>query len=1301
MKSEKMKRYSIRKLSVGIVSVVIGQFYIGRIETPVVADEVKITTIAENSTSESASKISNKNSNVKEENNLSTTLEQQNHKELKLQENSHKNIGESSTQEVREEGIQLPKNKFEEENKQLLRKKRSVTIDETPTSIASEELSVTQSTPHYLVTDKNYYNDPSINLGETLTKKVKDLVNANQFTRLKTTYGDDFSEDITVLEFWKKFGYSPEDRYSYHHKVTDKRGNAANATQKTGQQTTFELPYEIIYYQKNGQKHAVKVPNLFSRLTVGEQPNIWKKVDKSWGSGWTRGSVSDLEVMKNLLGYGEDSTVDQYILDPANKNNFVIPTRYNTERNDVWLTMRGGSPDLYGSYLTGARAHLTATSASGKQMNEKSNIEKTSSDEFYINTTTKLGITEAGFDNLGERFLGGKSVVGSQKIFEKVNNGGTVESFWSSYTFQDLRNRLITHFMDDINANLENYEKQATGINLGVGGQIQLTGLYRMSDLDSATITTNNISNYNNYLSDEKTRLDESSHITNVEYYMYNSSNKEQLFSPAKSVFQIETTRPYFKSFGDLSTTVKLRKTTLDTEFVNKLGSNSFELEDKGITSSGVSIGVDKTHVRAMITENGEIKERNLSLDDLKASLNKSEYLNKELKIFYTYAALDTKGIDGKLPTEIATNQGAYAVPIVRTVQVLENIAKTEDRKVIRTIQYKDQDTQQLIQEAPTVTQEAIVTRTKLLDPLTNSILGYDTNNDGLVDTTDENQAWVVKEQTWVEVKSPIIENYNAPSKTKVDAVQITPTTKDVTEVIEYTQGTENIIENNTATRTIKYVDAADKTKEVADTVKQTATITRTNVRNKVTGVITEGKWSEANWKAVDSPIVKNYDAPSKAKVDVVQITPTTADVSEVIEYTQGTENKSESKTVTRTIKYVDVADKTKEVADTVTQKATITRTNVRNKVTGVITEGKWSEANWEAVDSPRVENYNAPSQTKVDVVQITPTTKDVTELIEYTQGTENIVESKTVTRTIKYVDAADKTKEVADTVKQIVTITRTNVRNKVTGVITEGKWSKANWEAVDSPRVENYNAPSQTKVDVVQITPTTADVTEVIEYTQGIENIVESKIVTRTIKYVDAADKTKEVANTVKQTATITRTNVRNKVTGVITEGKWSVANWEAVDSPIVKNYDAPSKAKVDAVQVTLTTIDTTVIVEYTKSKPVPQPQPEPRPEPVPQPKPEPRPEPVPQPKPEPRPELVPQLNPEPRPEPVPQPKSEPTPEPTPEPTLEPLLEHEIQKSELPKTGTGSEFEIFSAAVTAILVGLGLLDKNKRNYNK
>ena len=52
---------------------------------------------------------------------------------------------------------------------------------------------------------------------------------------------------------------------------------------------------------------------------------------------------------------------------------------------------------------------------------------------------------------------------------------------------------------------------------------------------------------------------------------------------------------------------------------------------------------------------------------------------------------------------------------------------------------------------------------------------------------------------------------------------------------------------------------------------------------------------------------------------------------------------------------------------------------------------------------------------------------------------TEDVKETKTVTRTIKYVDKANETKEVADSVTQTVTLTRTNKRNKVTGEVTEG----------------------------------------------------------------------------------------------------------------------------------------------------------------------------------------------------------------------------------------------------------------------
>ncbi|HFU4453198.1 TPA: MucBP domain-containing protein, partial [Streptococcus suis] len=554
---------------------------------------------------------------------------------------------------------------------------------------------------NYLVVGKNYYQDPAINQGNVLGAKVSEIT--ADFARLQTTYGAELTADMTVAEFWTKFGYAPEDRYYSRNNVIDQQGRQVRASNREANQTTFELPFTTETYVKNRATHTVKVPNLFSRLTVGDQPDIWNVVDKTWGSGWFASSVQGLEVMEDLIGYGWDNTVDDYLLDPNNNNKFVVPTRFNTERDDVWLTMRGGSPDRYGSYLTGARAYLSAVSADGKTMAEKSDATTTASDDFYINTTTKIGITDEGFDSLGEGFLGGKSVVGGRKIFEKVNNGGTV----SSYTFQDLRNRLITNFMTDVNTNLANYENAATGINLGVGGQIQLTGLYRLSDLDAATLDANVISDYANYLADQAARAAESSHVVDVEYYMYKAGDQTKLYSPAKSVFQIETTRPYFTNFGDLTVAHKFDVTdaALAEKLTEQFGYESFGLEDKGIDKDGFAIGTDKNNVRVMITLDGEIKERNLTIDALNASLLKSDYLNKELKLFYTYAALDTeKTIDGLLPIEISTNAGAYAVPIVRTVTIVGTLL--EENHTYKTVEFSaevvDEDTVNLTAGQPT-----------------------------------------------------------------------------------------------------------------------------------------------------------------------------------------------------------------------------------------------------------------------------------------------------------------------------------------------------------------------------------------------------------------------------------------------------------------------------------------------------------------------------------------------------------------------------------------------------------------------
>ncbi|WP_419991757.1 mucin-binding protein, partial [Streptococcus mitis] len=130
----------------------------------------------------------------------------------------------------------------------------------------------------------------------------------------------------------------------------------------------------------------------------------------------------------------------------------------------------------------------------------------------------------------------------------------------------------------------------------------------------------------------------------------------------------------------------------------------------------------------------------------------------------------------------------------------------------------------------------------------------------------------------------------------------------------------------------------------------------------------------------------------------------------------------------------------------------------------------------------------------------------------------EDVTETKTITRTIKYVDATDETTEVATPVTQTVELTRTNKRNKVTGEVTEGAWSTGTWGSQTSPKVTNYDAPDKATVAEATVTSTTDNTTVVVKYPQSIADEIERKTVTRTIKYVDATDETTEVARPVTQ---------------------------------------------------------------------------------------------------------------------------------------------------------------------------------------
>ncbi|ETE00102.1 adhesin, partial [Streptococcus pseudopneumoniae 5247] len=182
---------------------------------------------------------------------------------------------------------------------------------------------------------------------------------------------------------------------------------------------------------------------------------------------------------------------------------------------------------------------------------------------------------------------------------------------------------------------------------------------------------------------------------------------------------------------------------------------------------------------------------------------------------------------------------------------------------------------------------------------------------------------------------------------------------------------------------------------------------------------------------------------------------------------------------------------------------------------------------------------------------------------------TATSTETKTITRTIHYVDKVTN-QNVKEDVVQPVTLSRTKIENKVTGVVTYGEWTTGNWDEKASPSVENYGPAETATVSSATVTSASTDETVVVKYPQATEDIKESKTVTRTIKYVDATDETTEVASPVTQTVTLTRTNKRNKVTGKVTAGDWSTGTWGSQDSPTVTNYDAPDKATVAEATVT-----------------------------------------------------------------------------------------------------------------------------------
>ena len=502
----------------------------------------------------------------------------------------------------------------------------------------------------YLESDKNYYTDPAISRGfldSPISKELLGDQNWNMFQVAVSKNLVSYNPGMTFNQYYLANNISPEDNFIVYPRLTNQivrlKSGAylnANPNPKGAKDDSGNIVDYITYVGPTDDRGAywgdkeLEDPVLFSRLTVGELPSASEGTLGLFNSG--------TYLFPTQIGYGENATVNDYMLTPG--NDFIIPTRFNTIRNDVYLTMR--SRAYFGAGLQGAQASLTATS------NGKTVVGSSENSKFYIDTDSNVYLTKQGFDQLGNfgKFMAPSVYTSASNSLKKVGID----------KFSAMMNQGLSSIQSNSGANT---------IVSGNGGQIQLSGFDRETDLDGA---------FSSSISD---RENDALKNTDVNFYMYTKGNTEtnvttplapngyHLYSPNVSEFKIQTTRPYFSWTGDISNAIKISEANAD--FDDLLGSNSLQVTDNGVDSDGTPISVDLSRVRIRISEDGGSTYSNDSytLNDLKALLTSGNITVPKIVIAYTYSATDSKTDNiGKLPSEIDDNTGAYAVPFTRTL---------------------------------------------------------------------------------------------------------------------------------------------------------------------------------------------------------------------------------------------------------------------------------------------------------------------------------------------------------------------------------------------------------------------------------------------------------------------------------------------------------------------------------------------------------------------------------------------------------------------------------------------------------
>ena len=451
-----------------------------------------------------------------------------------------------------------------------------------------------------------------------------------------------------------------------------------------------------------------------------------------------------------------------------------------------------------------------------------------------------------------------------------------------------------------------------------------------------------------------------------------------------------------------------------------------------------------------------------------------------------------------------------------------------------------------------------------------------------------------------VKVNINVPDGYEATTTSVTDYTFKPDGNKDL--VVELKHKTSSVSDSRTVTRTINVTSPDGSVK----TTKQTATLTRTGVKDAVTGQVTWDDWSTGSWNEFDVPTVAGY-TPTQTKVAGEQVTSDTQDSVVNVSYAANDQSvhviykdgdktiKSDTingktgetvkvnvnvpdgyePTVTPITDYtfkpdgnqdiiVELSHKTSQVTDrktitrtinitspdgsvkTTKQSAELTRTGTKDAVTGNITWNDWSTGSWKQFSAPIVAGYT-PSQSVAPTESVNANTEDSIVNINYTANEQHA--------NIKYVDG--------DQVVKTDTLT-----GKTGETVTVNPDVPTGYQ-IDGPVTGDYTFSGDTNPDIT------------IKLKHQTLDVADHKTVTRTINVTDPDGHTK----TAVQKADLTRTGIKDLVTGETKWSDWSTGDWNEFDTPEIKGY-TPTQTKVDHKQVTSDTQDSVINISYTADK-------------------------------------------------------------------------------------------------------------------